>query len=152
MAKNKITVFRESLRKFERLNQLMNSRCCRGITMSQCHVLLEIERLDTATTNQLANNLKLDKSTLSRTVDSLVSLALVNRSESLTDRRYKSLILTEKGKELCENINRENSNLYTSVFQKLPPSERDQIFNHFNDLLWAMEKWYESDEKEKGCC
>jgi len=144
--------FRKSLRIFERLNQLINTQCCPGITMAQCQVLLEIEELEAATTNQLAKNLKLDKSTLSRTVDSLVKLELVDRTESPDDRRYKTLILTAEGKHRCESIHRENDALYEKMFQKLNPSTRDSILNHFNDLIQVMETWYDSGKDDNGCC
>lgn len=151
MSNIKVRSFRKSLRKFERLNQLINTRCCPGITQAQCQVLLEIEELETATTNQLVKNLKLDKSTLSRTVDNLVKLGLVNRAESPDDRRYKKLILTAEGKRRCDTINRENDALYENMFARLNQNARDPILNHFNELIRAMENWYESGDESKCC-
>jgi len=152
MSQSQIRTFRKSLRKFERLNQLLNHQCCRGITMAQCHVLLEIEELQAATTNQLAINLKLDKSTLSRTVKSLVKLKLVDRSENPVDQRYKILILTTAGETLCATINSENDELYEKVFWKLPPESKKPILDHFSELLRAMELCYETTETDNGCC
>jgi DNA-binding MarR family transcriptional regulator len=152
MSQHQIRAFRKSLRKFERLNQLLNHQCCRGITMAQCHVLLEIEELHSATTNHLAKNLKLDKSTLSRTVENLVKLKLVDRSENPADRRYKILILTTAGKTLCDTINRENDQLYEKVFWILPPESKEPILDHFSELLRAMESCYEKTETDHGCC
>jgi DNA-binding MarR family transcriptional regulator len=115
MDKSKIRTFRKKLRRFDRLNELFNSTCCIGVTMAQCHALLEIEELGEATTNVLANNLLLDKSTLSRTVDSLVKLGLVKRKENSNDRRYITLVLSNKGVEKCNEIN-ENNNIYPVLF------------------------------------
>ena len=148
----KIRSFRKILRKFERLNQLFNLQCCTGITMAQCHVLLEIEGLENATTSQLAHNLKLDKSTLSRTVDSLVKTNLVKRTENPDDRRYKILILTSTGRILCDRINRENDRLYDKVIRKLPAASKGPILDHFADLLHAMESCYESCDTDHECC
>jgi DNA-binding MarR family transcriptional regulator len=130
----------------------MNSNCCTGITVPQCHVLLEIEELSQATTVQLAKNLKLDKSTLSRTVDGLVKAGLVERKTHPSDRRYTILILTEQGKKSCEHINRENDGLYDRVFQQLPRETRDTILGHFESLVRVMEVWYLSGKKEDDCC
>ena len=57
---------------FERLTarQLKEESCCRGVTLAQCHTILEIEELGQATTVELSKRLGLDKSTLSRTIDS----------------------------------------------------------------------------------
>jgi len=152
MSVNKIRAFRKSLREFERLNQLLNNQCCRGITLAQCHVLLEIEELENATTSHLAHNLKLDKSTLSRTVDSLVKMDLVERTENPDDRRYKTLILSSAGRIFCNRINGENDKLYSEVIRKLPSTSKDTILDHFTDLIRAMASCYESSGTGNKCC
>ncbi len=45
-----------------------------GISLAQCHTLLEIEKSHEISISELANTLSLDKSTVSRTVDGLVNI------------------------------------------------------------------------------
>jgi len=152
MGKDAIRYFRKILRRFERLNQLMNTHCCQSVTVAQCHVLLEIEELTEATTIQLAKNLKLDKSTLSRTVDGLVKSGLVGRKAFPSDRRYTNLILTELGVKTCESIHVANDTLYEMVLQKLPQVARDSMIEHLESLVEAMEDWYQTSKADGGCC
>jgi hypothetical protein len=46
-----------------------------GITHSQCHTLIELERSERLTAGELAQALNLDKSTMSRTVEAWSSAA-----------------------------------------------------------------------------
>lgn len=152
MKTSKIRSFRKTLRKFERLNQLMNSTCCKGVTMAQCHALLEIEEGVETTTIQLANKLMLDKSTLSRTVDALANLGLVQRNPHPTDRRFTLLVLTEKGERLCEEINKENDRLYAQIFLKLPETIHNKIIKDFELLVQAMTECHQNVIGDEGCC
>lgn len=150
MDKKTIRAFRKTLRRFDRINEILNNNCCRSVTLAQCHVLLEIEEIGDATTNQLAKNLKLDKSTLSRTVDGLVRKGLVKRSIDDMDRRYTNLSLTELGLETCKEINYENDKVYRQLIQKFKENNRDQIIENFYQLVQTMEELYGNDECK--CC
>ncbi|NIT59339.1 MAG: MarR family transcriptional regulator, partial [Aliifodinibius sp.] len=123
------------MRRFERLNQILNNSCCKGVTMAQCHALLEIEELGEAITIQLAKNLLLDKSTLSRTVDNLVKRGLVERKQHPTDRRYTTLFLTDKGVRICDEINRANDDTYEKILSELPSNEIQKIMENFEQLV-----------------
>ncbi len=148
MKKSKIRSFRRNLRRFERLNQLTNVTCCRGITLAQCHVLLEMEELIKTTTKQLSENLRLDKSTLSRTVEGLKKLGLVKRGAHAYDRRFTILTLTRKGKDKCDSLNKFNDTLYSNIFGKFPEKERESFFQNFDDMVQAMSEYC----RETGKC
>ncbi len=148
MKKSRIRSFRRNLRRFERFNQLTNVTCCRGITLAQCHVLLEMEELGETTTKQLSANLKLDKSTLSRTVDGLKKLGLVKRGAHAHDRRFTILTLTRKGKDKCDSLNKFNDNLYSHIFERFSQKERESFFQSFDDMVQAFTKYC----REKRLC
>ena len=91
--------FRRVLRHLERIiiSGLKDDSSCCGITVNQCHLLLEIfDRCETDIT-ELKNYLGLDKSSVSRTIDSLVNSGLLLRVEKEEDRRYQMVSLSEKG-------------------------------------------------------
>ena len=74
----KIRLLREKLRQLEReLDDRFrsDSGCC-GLTLAQCHTLLEIGNKGEISLVELASRLSLDTSTLSRTINGLVILGL----------------------------------------------------------------------------
>jgi DNA-binding MarR family transcriptional regulator len=89
-----------------------------------------------ATIGGLAEGLDLDKSTLSRTVDSLVRLGLVERSPNPQDRRYMIVTLSANGTQTCDSINDVNDEFYRRVIESIPVAKREdvveaiQIFAH----------------------
>ncbi|MCK4750392.1 MAG: MarR family transcriptional regulator, partial [Bacteroidales bacterium] len=88
MKKEYIQHFREILRIFDREVFLQNNAsCCNGISLAQCHTLLEIEKNSEISVSDLAMNLSLDKSTVSRTVDGLVNIGMVDRVIPKENRR-----------------------------------------------------------------
>ena len=145
MNKQMIRNFRKSLRRFERMIELMNFRCCIGVTAAQCQVLLELEDLKETTTKELSRILKLDKSTLSRTVDSLVNLGLTKRRSHTTDRRFTILKLTPKGEKICEEINQANDHIYDQFFKKIPAEQFNDIMRNFERLVYALTEYYHEE-------
>lgn len=94
-----IQQFRECFRILEREIFFQNTAsCCNGVSLSQCHALLEIENNDKISVTELAQNMQLDKSTVSRTVDGLVKMDMVDRVIPDENRRKAILNLTEKAK------------------------------------------------------
>jgi DNA-binding MarR family transcriptional regulator len=114
--------FRRDLRRLERLMvaQLREDTCCHGVTVAQCHCLLAVEQLARPSQNELAGQLCLDKSSLSRTVEGLVQIGLLARVIDQKDHRVYRIFLTEQGGETCSAINAANDALYSLVLDRLP--------------------------------
>ncbi len=106
--------------------------------MAQCHTILEIEDLGQATIVELAKRLGLDKSTLSRTIDGLVNVGLVERVAHPNDRRFNLLSLTAKGQEVADQINQSNDDFYSRVFEGIESKSHDKVIDHFEKLVTAM--------------
>lgn len=135
-----VRAFRRALRQFERVQrfQLEEQNSCCGLSLAQCHPLLEIQELGETTTGDLAQRLNLDKSTLSRSIEGLVSRGLVRRETHEGDRRFLLLTLTAEGRRLCDEINRRNDRQYQRVLKRIPPRDRDEIVRLFGALVQAM--------------
>jgi DNA-binding MarR family transcriptional regulator len=131
---------RETVRMLERkLGTLEDFQmsCC-GITMAQCHALVEIGRAENISLNELAELLNLESSSMSRTVNNLVNNDLVKRDIDPQDRRYVTITLTESGCTLFKDIE-ERMNLYfTKVYERLPVNKRDQVLDSLQILLSAI--------------
>jgi DNA-binding MarR family transcriptional regulator len=137
MNTREIRDFRRILRRFERLTNAQIKNCCSGVTLAQCVVLLEVEEHGRPTMGQLASQLRLDNSTLSRTVDGLVGSGLVERLRDDRDRRVVWIRLTSQGNALCRSIHEENDTYCRRAFEKIAPSKRGMVIRNFEILVQA---------------
>ena len=139
MRKDVVRQFRKNLREFERI--LTDSYECTcsdsGVTMAQCHMLIELESANLASVKDLAERLRLDRSTVSRTVDGLVGLGLVERRENPSDRRLQTLRLSQKGIDTTERLHRENDVYFGQVLKNVPRELRSDVLGAFEILVQA---------------
>ena len=147
MEKKFIHLFRETIRIFDReLFYQNNASCCNGISVAQCHTLLEIEMNHEISVSELATNLSLDKSTVSRTVDGLVNISLVDRVTPKENRRKALLNLTENGRKVCSTINFTNDLYIKTVLKDFTREEREEFLRLFAKLSSNMEELRRSSE------
>ena len=139
MDKKFIHQFREIIRIFDReLFMQNNASCCNGISLAQCHTLLEIEKSNEISISELANSLSLDKSTVSRTVDGLVNINMVDRIIPDDNRRKAILNLTDNGKQICTTINYSNDSYIKQVLDDFTENEREEFLKLFRKLTCNM--------------
>ncbi len=136
--------FRRIMRRFERVSDAQVKNCCAHVTLAQCVVLLEIDENGRLTMGQLAARLRLDNSTLSRTIEGLVGKGVVERQREERDRRIIYIQLTSEGKAACRDIHRENDEHCRRVFDKIPTSKRGAVIRNFEILVQAFLD-YEAD-------
>lgn len=113
--------------------------CC-GVTISQCHAIVEIGRAKEISLNELAELLTLDKSTMSRTINKLVDDNLVIRESHSEDRRYITIKLTEKGIEIFKTIEGTMDKYYKNIFMSISEDKREQILDSLKLLIDAVHK------------
>jgi len=120
---------RRSLRRLERAlaGALDLDAVCCGVTMAQVHVLLAVEELGETRVTSLAGELGLDKSTLSRTIESLVRAGLVERRAVPGDRRSLNLSLTALGRKAAADVNRQGDREIRALFGRIPPEKRGLV-------------------------
>jgi DNA-binding MarR family transcriptional regulator len=139
MKKEFIQRFREIIRVFEREIFLQNNAsCCEGISLAQCHTLLEIEKSNKITISGLAQNMKLDKSTVSRTVDGLVNMGMVDRVIPKENRRKALINLTDNGTQICTTINCTNDSYIRDVLSDFSEEESEEFLRLFSKLTCNM--------------
>ena len=129
MAKDMVRELRKIVRMIEREvdRQLKTDVQCCGVSLMQCHTLLEIEEMQTANLQLLAERLTLDKSTVSRTVDGLVNLGLVDRRTDPGNRRSIILSLTPGGKKTCRGIHEICDRFYSRLLDGIPGGKTDTV-------------------------
>lgn len=111
---------------------------CSGVTITQCHAIVEIGRAGGISLNELAEILTLDKSTMSRTVNNLVDSQLAVREMHPEDRRYVTIALTEKGEHIFKDVEKSMEQYYNSIFFLIPEDKRGQVLESLKLLIEAV--------------
>jgi len=120
-----VTEVRARIRKLERrLEQMLieGAACC-GVTLVQCHTLVELAQLAPVNLTELADRLELDKSTVSRTVDGLVAAGLVRREPDPDNRRAVLLSLTDDGIKRVGRIHELSDAVYGRILADMSEAE-----------------------------
>lgn len=115
-----------------------DASCC-GVSLAQCHAIVEIGRKEKISLVDLASLLGLDKSTMSRTINNLVESDLVLRDLDMENRRYVIIQLTEKGSSVFRNIEESMDVYYKSIFNSIPENKRSQVLESLQILKEAVE-------------
>lgn len=131
---------REMIRILERKLGILheNEFSCCGITMAQCHALVEIGRAKSISLNELAELLNLENSTMSRTVNNLVTSELAVRNIAAHDRRYVTISLTESGLKLFEEIEAGMNLYFLKVYNSIPENKQQQVLESISLLIDAV--------------
>jgi DNA-binding MarR family transcriptional regulator len=135
-----VELFRAKLREIERavwLQTKSEALCC-GVTLSQCHAILEIGEAGELNLKDLAARLGLDKSTLSRTVESLVQDGLAERTPSSVDRRATVIRLNEKGHTARNRINSTWNRICRDMFRSIPREKHSQLIESISILAGLL--------------
>ena len=138
--KNEAQSLREIIRVLERKLGMLNdfeASCC-GVTFTQCHALVEIGRAGNISLNDLADLLGLDKSTMSRTINTLVNNNMVIREIDPADRRYISIKLTGDGERTFREIEANMEDYFTKVYHAIPEAKREQVIESLRLLFTAL--------------
>lgn len=113
--------------------------CC-GVTIAQCHAIVEIGRIKKISLIALADLLGLDKSTMSRTINNLVKAGLVKRDIDSENRRYISIQLTDQGIEVFKSIENSMYRYYSDIFKSIPEDKRNQVLDSLEILVKSVKE------------
>lgn len=114
-------------------------KCC-GVTIGQCYAILEIGLAGEISLIDLANLLNLDKSTMSRTVNNLVSQGLVERIIDPENRRYVKIKLTQGGQRVFETTNTIFDSYLQTILNSITENKRKQVVESLEILVEAFKK------------
>jgi len=100
--------------------------CFYDVSVTQCYAISFMVAVGPTTLNKLAGALYLDKSTASRTVDSLVRLGYVRKATDSEDARALSLVVTAKGRSLHRKIEQELVDQMKQLLADFEPAVRKE--------------------------
>jgi DNA-binding MarR family transcriptional regulator len=74
-------------------------------------------------------------SAASQMIERMVQLKLITRSEDLTDRRVKQIVLTDKGRQILQESNKANQDWLENLVQTMTAEEQAQVRNALVTLI-----------------
>ena len=119
------------------------------ISVASFRCMRHLHEHQEATVKQLAENMDLSSSRLTRIIDELVKSGFVLRTEHRSDRRIFIISLTQKGKELAEDLYNNFNRLHEEIFSSITVSKQKTIVNSIEQILDSLELWFEKDELKK---
>jgi DNA-binding MarR family transcriptional regulator len=140
MAENEGGALRELVRILVRnlgILEKSDLSCC-GITLVQCHAIVEVGRKGKINLNELADLLHVDKSTMSRTINNLVESGLAARELNGDDRRYVIIQLTQEGQRFFKETETAMETYYRHVLNRIPQEKQAQVLESMELLIEAL--------------
>jgi len=135
-AENAGALLREVARLYTRAQRLA-AVCC-NTTNSQCHILTELGRSGPQPMAELGQRLCLEKSWVSRALDSLVRDGLVAKNDHPNDARSWIVSLTAAGKRRVAQLNATLDTHATQLLKKLSAGERAEATRSLQLILHAL--------------
>ena len=142
MIENQVEKFRKILRQIQRELAALSkddAQCC-GISLAQCHAMIELGISGRTSISTLANAIGLDKSTLSRTIDSLVQQDLVLRNINNEDRRFMAVELSARGETFYKSLNDRYNMIFHEAMEDIPGEKQAQLLDDLELFLKILNK------------
>jgi DNA-binding MarR family transcriptional regulator len=104
----------------------------------QIFVLLNLYRKGVCNATDIANMIGITSGAVTGMTDKLVSMGLITRERSDTDRRVVLFTITDKGKETIQRIRDRRFKRLTEIFRQISNDEIEStigVFNKITELL-----------------
>ena len=111
------------------------------ITQSQALCIQAIP-FDGISQTNLATKLSLDLSTLSRNLDKLTKIHLIEKIISTHDKRSYNITLSSRGKKIYQQLNDKINNDFQNIYSQLNIEEIDQMVDILSKINWEFEISY----------
>ncbi len=109
-----------------------------SINKTQKQVLMAILRTTENNMTDLSQQIGLEKSTLTRTIDSLIEEGLVTRFSGIQDRRMITCALTEKGQDIANQLDQIMREHIESILSGLSENERIELNGKLSDCIHLL--------------
>jgi MarR family 2-MHQ and catechol resistance regulon transcriptional repressor len=108
-------------------SQSMRHLDAHGLTPSQFAVLEALHHVGPLCLSELARKILRTSGNLTMVVDNLEKAGMVKRVQSAMDRRYVSVEITEKGRDVISGIFPEHAAEVTKLMSRLTADEQDTL-------------------------
>jgi DNA-binding MarR family transcriptional regulator len=127
-------LFGEINNKLSKTSQETLLKIYKNLTIAEASAIYAVGPDEPKTMKQIAETLGVAVSTPTRTIDRLLEKGFVNRKVGEKDRRKLLIELTTKGKELLENIDKEN----LEITKKMLNGLSDEEIETFKKILFKI--------------
>jgi DNA-binding MarR family transcriptional regulator len=138
-------LLREVARMYTRAQRVV-ADCCRT-TPTQCHLLTELGRSGPLSASELAARVLLERSWVSRALDTMVERGLVTKAQDPNDARSRLVMLTADGKRTVRALNRTLDEHADQLLGSLSARDRLAVENSLLLLLRALR-----EDTAATCC
>ena len=107
------------------------------LTLSQALVLLYIP-FDGITISDLSQKLGVDISTMTRNIQRIERKQLINRTPNLNDKRSTKLLLSPRGQNIANSLNKEMAENLQKIIDKYDFDQSNQLNNNLESLGWDL--------------
>ncbi|MFC9894777.1 MarR family winged helix-turn-helix transcriptional regulator [Nocardia sp. NPDC127579] len=122
------------------LHQPDRTPCGQPIPVSEAHALAELARCGALRQSDLAQRLRLTKSTTSRLVTQLVEREWVGRSPASEDGRGVLVQVTPAGSAAAVQLAEARAARFAAVLDRVPPEERAGVVHALEVLTEAIDE------------
>lgn len=120
------------------LLQTERTPCGQPVSITEAHVLMELEKVECLLQGDLIWLLHLEKSTISRLVTQMERRAWIERVRDPDDRRSVILKLTEKGRHMASSIAEARQAKFAQLYASIPANARERVLESLAILVEAM--------------
>lgn len=120
------------------LHQIDRTPCGQPLSTSDAHALTDLAEHGPLTGHDLAERLRLDKSTVSRMVKGLEAREWIERRSHPTDRRATHLHLTDAGTRVAAQVRAARRRKFERLLTALPEHERPAVLTALSTLVEAL--------------
>lgn len=130
-------------------------RCCEakekifakdhGLKVAEFRCLRIIEPGKSYSVQELATSMHLSPSRLTRIIDGLFAEKLVDRIQSIEDRRFAKISLTAKGQTLVSKLKEEYADLHAEMLKEKTFNEREKIYDGISLMQDVVSTWLEKN-------
>ena len=108
--------------------RLAKEQCARhGITATQLNVIKMLQTVGDLSLSELSKRMAATNSTITGIIDRMVAAELVEREQSVDDRRVWKIRLTPAGKAIAKKIEIAPWEVLRTAVMSLPPAELEQL-------------------------
>ena len=117
------------------------------LSPQQSYVLSIVNEAGDITPGEVARLLHIEKSHLTKIVNSMIHMGAVKKVRDVKDRRRQLLTLTKRGQEIYRELNRVSIDSYVPFMEQIPEQEREGVIRSVEIMREAMEILRKMDRK-----
>ena len=114
-----------------------------GVSLVESRCIRKLHEKKQLTVNQLAQEMSLTSSRVTRIIDGLVAKKMVVRESGENDRRVYNLSLTPTGEKLANDLIQNHIKIHEEIIKNIPKQYHHLMIEILQQLNKAVEDWLE---------